>query len=36
MLELKLTHILLDRFAVFNVYVDVLSLDFCGKLPREE
>jgi hypothetical protein len=35
-MKLKLTHVSLDRFAVFGVYVDVLALDLCGQLTRQE
>ena len=35
-MKLKLTHVPLDRFAVFGVYVDVLAFDLCGQLTRQE
>jgi hypothetical protein len=31
-MKLKLTHVPLDRFTIFGVYVDVLALDLCGQL----
>jgi hypothetical protein len=35
-MKFKLTHVPLDRFTIFGVYIDVLSLNLCGQLTRQE